>query len=63
MSPLNEQIACVKREIGMRERVYPGRIERGAMKSEQAEREIATMRDVLETLEQLQRDRMPELPL
>lgn len=51
--PLNEQIACVKREIGMRERVYPNFVARGKMKEEKAEDEREAMRSVLDTLEHL----------
>lgn len=51
MTKINGQIACVKREIAMRERVYPKWIAAGRMKAEMAEREIDTMRGVLETLE------------
>lgn len=53
MSTLNEQIACVKREIGMRENVYPRWIAAKKMSQEKADRELATMRDVLSQLEQL----------
>jgi hypothetical protein len=50
---LDEQIACVRREVGVRERVYPGWIEKGRIKSETAERELAAMRAALRTLEQI----------
>ena len=48
-----EQIACVKREIAMRRRVYPRWVSTGRMKREAAEREIETMEEVLVTLEKL----------
>lgn len=51
MTPIDGQIACVKREIGMRERVYPTWVDRHRMSKEQADREITAMRDVLRTLE------------
>lgn len=47
---LDEQIACVKREIAMRERVYPRFIESGKLKQQKADREIEAMKAVLETL-------------
>lgn len=50
MTEINAQIACVKREIAMRERVYPKWIDAGRMKPEMAAREIDTMRGVLGTL-------------
>lgn len=53
MVTLDEQIASVRREIGLRERVYPKWIEAGRLKPEAAEREIAAMRAVLLTLERL----------
>lgn len=52
--PFADQIACVRREIAMRERVYPKWVNAGRMKAEAAEREIAAMRAVLETLLSLQ---------
>jgi len=48
--PLPEQIICVKREIGLRERVYPRFVAKGTMTPERAERELTVMRAVLETL-------------
>lgn len=44
-------IARVRRAVGVRERVYPGWIERGRIKPETAERELAHMRAALRTLE------------
>lgn len=49
-----QQIACVKREIAMRERVYPKWVASGRMKPEAAEREIATMTAVLRSLEEIE---------
>jgi hypothetical protein len=47
---LADQIACVEREIRMREQVYPRRVGDRKMKQEAADREIAAMRAVLDTL-------------
>lgn len=47
---LDEMIACVEREISMREHVYPRRIEQGRMKSDRADREIEIMKAVSRTL-------------
>jgi hypothetical protein len=52
---LEDQITCVKREIGMRERVYPNWVVARKMTGHKAQLEIAHMRAVLETLEQVQR--------
>lgn len=48
---IEQQIASVKREIRMREYVYPGRVEKGKMKPHEAEHEISAMKAVLFTLE------------
>lgn len=49
-----DQITCVRREIAMRARVYPKWVNAGRMKADAAEREIAAMHAVLETLLSLQ---------
>lgn len=48
---LDEQIACVTREVKMRERVYPRRVQAGHMSQKQADRELDTMKAVLATLQ------------
>lgn len=48
---IDEQIEEVKREIAMRERVYPRWIQDGKMKQAAADRQIAAMKSVLETLQ------------
>lgn len=53
MKTLAEQITSVKREIGMRERVYPNLIQRGKLTLDQANGEIDAMRSVLITLKAL----------
>jgi hypothetical protein len=50
---LAAQIACVAREVKMRERVYPRRVGSGHMSQGQADRELAAMQSVLATLEGL----------
>ena len=50
MIALPEQIACVRREISMRERVYPRWVELGRMTQAKADQETEAMRAVLETL-------------
>ncbi|MEM1370594.1 MAG: hypothetical protein AAGG72_00040 [Pseudomonadota bacterium] len=52
--PLSQQIACVKREIAFRNRVYPGQVSRGKMRKSEADHEVETMTAVLRTLEWLQ---------
>lgn len=58
---LAKQIACVEREIGFRERVYPRWVAASKMKQDKADYEIAAMRAVLETLKAEQTRRQPSL--
>lgn len=59
--PLTEQIACVKREIGLRERVYPRWVSSERMTQAKADTELRAMKAVLHTLEQLDATDRPEL--
>lgn len=47
---LDEQVAAVIREIGMRKSVYPGRVAAGKMKQDKADHETAAMEAVLVTV-------------
>lgn len=49
-----EQIAEVRRELALRERNYSGFIRRGFVTAAKADRQMATLRAVLATLETLQ---------
>jgi hypothetical protein len=51
--PITEQIRCAKRELAMRERVYPKWVETGRMKREEADRELAAMQAIVATLQGL----------
>jgi hypothetical protein len=51
--PLGDQIICVKRELGFRERVYAKRVEMKVMTTQEAQRELTRMKAVLGTLEEL----------
>ena len=44
---LDDEIACVRREIQYRERVYPRWVAEGKMKPDAADRQLALMRAVL----------------
>lgn len=63
---LEEQIECVEREIGMREKVYPRWVKAVPQKMTQAkaDQELARMRAVLATLQSLRwipvAERMPD---
>jgi hypothetical protein len=54
MITLDEQIACVRREIAMRKRVYPDWVDRRRMSPQKAQHETAAMEAVLATLERVQ---------
>lgn len=58
---LADQIACVRRELAMRQRVYPRWVHAGKMTQADSDREITTMIAVLATLQGLQRQREPGL--
>lgn len=51
--PLERQIACVRREVGMRRHVYPRWVATSKMSQDDADRQIATMEAVQATLERL----------
>jgi len=53
---LDQQIACARREIGMRERVYPNWVKAGRMRPDKADAELLAMRAILATLESLRDD-------
>lgn len=48
--PLAEQIQCVEREIALRKRVYPRRVSDRKMSQAQADKQLAAMTAVLDTL-------------
>lgn len=51
---LHEQVVCVRREIELRERVYPRFVASNKMKQENADREINRMKAVYATLRELE---------
>ncbi len=50
---LADMIACAKREVAMREHVYPRRVADGKMRPTVADRELETMRAIVAALESL----------
>lgn len=56
---LADQIECVKREIAMRESVYPRWVGARKMTQAKADRELACMRAVLETLQSMNGHQIP----
>jgi antibiotic biosynthesis monooxygenase (ABM) superfamily enzyme len=61
---LEEQLAEVRRELALRERVYPSLIARGKLKEDQAEKSKARLQATHDTLATLKawKDAMPEVP-
>jgi hypothetical protein len=51
--PPTELLVIARREVAMRERVYPRQIEAGKMKPAKAEHEIEGMRQICAILERL----------
>jgi hypothetical protein len=47
---IDQQIAEIKREIALRNAVYPGFVSKGRLKQDAAERQIANMTAALQTL-------------
>lgn len=58
---IDEQIACVKREISMRRNVYPRWVALEKMKPEVMEKEIVRMEAVLVTLARVKQEMEPNL--
>ena len=56
---IDEQIACVKRELAMRRNVYPKWVQSEKMTQAKAESEINAMAAVLETLQAVRSRRGP----
>lgn len=55
MVTISEQLACAKREVGMRKRVYGRWVEAGRMTQAKADAETAAMEAIVATREQLER--------
>ena len=51
--PYAEQLECAERELRLRQRVYPRRVSDGKMTQALADREIARMEAIIETLRPL----------
>lgn len=53
-APLREQIRCVERELRLRRSAYGRWVASGKMKQAEADREIAAMEAVLDTLREVE---------
>jgi hypothetical protein len=51
--PLTDQLACARRELALRRKVYTRLVAMEAMLSTQAARELAAMEAIVQTLERL----------
>lgn len=60
---IDEQINEVKREIAMRNKVYPKRIEAGSMPKSKADFQILVMEAVLISLQEIAREKAPQAGL
>lgn len=58
MSTISEMIDEVRREIAMREHVYPGRVAAGKMTQAQADKKTAIMVEIADVLERF-RENLP----
>lgn len=56
MYTIHDEIACLRRELLLRRRVYPRWVEQGKLSSDQAAREIELMALALRRVEALARD-------
>jgi hypothetical protein len=59
--PLTTQIQCAKRELKMRQRVYPRLIAGGQLTRQTTDRELAAMQAIVQTLQQLMEEKQLEL--
>ena len=53
---IDDQIECIRRELGYRHKVYARRVESGQMTARLAEREIARMEAVHDTLRSIKQN-------
>ncbi len=49
--PIADMIACIRRELAMRQRVYPRQVEANRMKQAEADQELRRMQAVLNLLQ------------
>lgn len=59
--PISDQIITIKKELEFRERVYPKRVEQKIMTKQEADREIARIKAVLQTLKEALETKRSEL--
>ena len=59
--PISDQIITIRKELEFRERVYPKRVEQKIMTEQEARREIARVKAVLQTLKEALEHKRTEL--
>lgn len=62
MITIEEQIACIERELGMRVKLYPRWVKSGKLTQAAADEELARMRAVLLTLQRVQQGLDHQVP-
>lgn len=62
MITIEEQIACIERELGMRVKLYPRWVKGGKLTQTAADEELARMRAVLLTLQRVQQGLDHQVP-
>ena len=62
MITIEEQIACIERELGMRVKLYPRWVKGGKLTQAAADEELARMRAVLLTLQRVQQGLDHQVP-
>jgi hypothetical protein len=60
--PIDAQIACIERELGFREKLYPRWVKTAKLTQENADTELSRMRAVLLTLQRVQRGQEQHVP-
>lgn len=55
MVTIEEQLACVERELGFRKKLYPRWVSAGKLTAENAQQEVERMEAVLLTLQRVQK--------
>jgi hypothetical protein len=55
IATIDQQITCIRRELALRLRVYPKWVEAGKMKQAEADKELAYMQAVHDTLTELKK--------
>ncbi len=61
MPTIERMIRCAERELGMRAKVYPGRVTKGSMNAKAAEDEMRAMAGIVNVLKAVERGEQPSV--